>query len=70
MVNMDFTEFWYCGKPEERAEYQRKKKLLSDNTRVEAVLSEMKQHKPMKQNKKRRKRRKRFPRTLRYRLKG
>ena len=70
MVNLNFTEFFYLGRPKELAEYRRLKAAMKDEKVVEVVLSELKGRKPMKSRKKFRKRRKRFPRTPKNRLKN
>ena len=67
-VNMDFTEFWYLGKPAERREYLSRKRRLDEDRKAQALLEEMKKNKRMKERKKRRKRNRRFPRPPRYRF--
>ncbi|MXV74517.1 hypothetical protein F4Z99_09580 [Candidatus Poribacteria bacterium] len=71
-MDMNFTEFWYLGKPAERAEYRRRKRgqnLASlENKKAQAVVAEIHQHKRMKQQKKHRKRKKTSVRNRRYRL--
>ena len=72
MVNLDFSEFWYLGKPVEGAEYRRRKRgqnLASlENKKAQAVVAEIHQHKRMKQKKRGRKRKKTSVRNRRYRL--
>ena len=65
MVDLNFTEFWYLGKPKELAEYRRLKRLQAaknaasaDKEDAKKLLDEVKRKSPWRFNKRRRKRNK------------
>ena len=64
MIDMDFSEWWYLGKPEERERYRRatgRHSLISKiDARAEAVLADVKRKSVQKRRKRSRKRNRTF----------